>query len=296
MKKSVTASGLVLTALLSFPVLAQDPPVSTRRIALPVEVDFEPVAASCVMHRQGRPEVIRGLFVPEDNNARVVQGGDSSTRTWIVCCAVPEGVAADGEVSVVLEREGQGATVRSVPADSFYEVEHMLDSEEKARQVLSKQREILSSYQVQLKTQQQALARLRNDADLLGEQGSLAARERQLTSAEQQIVALTRERANLEESVKLIRVQPAPLNSATIEVEMTRQLADMAQVARQAESTEGDRQLAGEQDLASRMRLIEESRFEDPEAIRAELVRLRRRRQELEESVRASGESPLDYE
>lgn len=275
---------------------AQGRVVEAQRIALPIEIDFEPVSASCVMHQGGQPVMVRGLFVPEDNNARAGSDDASLMKTWVVCCPVPENVVAEGEVSVVIEREGQHAEVRSVSAESFYDSEAVLDNQEKARQYLTKQREILGSYQVQVTAQQQALSRLRNDADLIGEQGSLGARERQLSSDKELLAALARERSNLEESVKMIRVQPAPLNSATMEVEITRQLADLAQVARGAESTELQRETAGAGDLAARMRLIEESRFDDVEAIRAELVKVRRRRQELEESLQLSGEAPLDYE
>lgn len=295
MKAFLCASAIVL---FSFVTIAYAEP-APGRVGIAVEIDFEPISALCAFRTPDSLNVVHALFVPieERNDTRLFRSdGVRSLQPWLIGCPAPARIEADSQVSVVIER-ANGATVsRSVAADALVSTERLLDTEENARQFLAKQKEISASFAVQIKAQEAELRRLRGDADQVGQHGAIAdleQRERdgvaRRTEAEQNL-------RNLQDSVKNMRAAPPPPNAAVMEVEITKQLAELAQAARGVESNEQERVAQGNGKLQDAMRVIEDTRFDDGEKIRAELVKMRRRRQELEESLQGSGGSPTDYE
>lgn len=292
-------AALVFTLIFPVAVLADKSDSAPARVGIAVEIDFEPVAALCTFRTSDSLKVVRALYVPieEKSDVRLIRSdGARSLQPWLIGCPAPAHIEADSQVSVVIER-ANGATVsRSVAADALVSTERLLDSEEDARQYLNKQKEISTSFAVQIKAQEAELRRLRGNADRGGQHGAIAELEQKerdglvrLSEAEQNL-------SNLQESVKEIRAAPPPPNAAAMEVEITKQLGELAQAARGAESSEQQRAAQGNSHLQNTMRVIEDTRFDDVEKIRAELVKMRRRRQELEESLQGNGGSPLDYE
>lgn len=292
-------AALVFTLIFPVAVLADKSDSAPARVGIAVEIDFEPVAALCTFRTSDSLKVVRALYVPieEKSDVRLIRSdGARSLQPWLIGCPAPAHIEADSQVSVVIER-ANGATVsRSVAADALVSTERLLDSEEDARQYLNKQKEISTSFAVQIKAQEAELRRLRGNADRVGQHGAIAELEQKerdglvrLSEAEQNL-------SNLQESVKEIRAAPPPPNAAAMEVEITKQLGELAQAARGAESSEQQRAAQGNSHLQNTMRVIEDTRFDDVEKIRAELVKMRRRRQELEESLQGNGGSPLDYE
>lgn len=292
-------SALVFTLIFPVAVLADKSDSAPARVGIAVEIDFEPVAALCTFRTSDSLEVVRALYVPieEKSDARLVRSdGARSLQPWLIGCPAPAHIEADSQVSVVIER-ANGATVsRSVAADALVSTERLLDSEEDARQFLIKQKEISTSFAVQIKAQEAELRRLRGDADRVGQHGAIAELEQKERDGLVRLSEAQQNLRNLQESVKVIRAAPPPPNAAMMEVEITKQLAELAQAARGAESSEQQRAAQGNSHLQDTMRVIEDTRFDDVEKIRAELVKMRRRRQELEESLQGNGGSPLDYE
>ena len=265
------------------------------RLAFAVDLDFEPTAALCSLKVKTGARLVRALFVPQDRSMPD-QNNEQGQRPWIFCCQIPVDTKIEGDVAILVENNGVITQVRGRSAESVFDSEASLDSEEEAQQYLIKQRELLASFQLQAKTQAQALSRLRSDADLIGQQSSLRQREAELSQNRATLKALSDELISLSEAVKIIRSQAAPANGANREVELTSQLAEMAQAARLVEAGERERLIVSEGELSAKMAVIEETRYDDPEQIRGELIKLRRRRQELEDALRESAPGPLDYE
>ncbi len=268
-------------------VRAEDAPLA--RIALPVAIDFEPSAAACAFRLDAGLSVTRALLIPESRS------DGSALEHWLVGCPVPPEGEKISQVSAVIEH-AEGASVVHAAPDEVLPNEKLLDSDEEARQYLVKQRELLSSYNVQIKAQEAELSRLRNKADSMGQQGSIAEMEKRVAEGERKLAEAQRDRQNLEGALKGVRVSAAPANSGAMEVEITKQLTELAQAARSAEASVSQRSAAGANPLSERMELIEATRFDDIDKIRAELVIMRKRRQQLEDSLQGGAPSPLDYE
>lgn len=269
-------------------LLAEEAPLT--RVAIPIAIAFDPTSASCAFRREDRLFVTRGLLVKEGEIA-----GEPPQQRWLVGCPAPPDGEKISQTSAIIERAIGPSAVR-IAADDFLISERVLDGEDEARQHLVKQREILASYGVQIKAQEVELNKLRAKADTMGQQGSIGELEKRVADNERSLEAALRDKLNLETSLKSVRVGAAPANAGAVEVEITKQLAELAQAARVAEASESQRSSAGVNPIGEKMQLIEQTRFDDIDKIRDELVRMRNRRQKLEKALQGDVPSPLDYE
>ena len=285
----------------SKPVKAESASV-VQRVALPFDIASDAEQVFCVGKSAGTIVLSRAMLNPFSNvqaagsadSARTASARTASPRT-MVGCAFASALDTNGTISVLVNRSGQTPSVFGVKAEGLLEYELLHDSEIKAREQLQKQRQVLVSYQVQVKTQEQILKRLRNDADLIGAQQGFNQIEAKFRTSSEDLSALEREIRNLELSTEQIKSQPAAVNGAAREIEITKQLAELAQAARAAEQSQ-QQTTNTDSALAESLRLIEETRFDQPDQIRAELVKMRRRRQELLETLQEQTQSAVDYE
>ena len=285
----------------SKPVKAESASV-VQRVALPFDIASDAEQVFCVGKSAGTIVLSRAMLNPFSNvqaagsadSARTASARTASPRT-MVGCAFASALDTNGTISVLVNRSGQTPSVFGVKAEGLLEYELLHDSEIKAREQLQKQRQVLVSYQVQVKTQEQILKRLRNDADLIGAQQGFNQIEAKFRTSSEDLSALEREIRNLELSTEQIKSQPAAVNGAAREIEITKQLAELAQAARAAEQSQ-QQTTNTDSALAESMSLIEETRFDQPDQIRAELVKMRRRRQELLETLQEQTQSAVDYE
>ena len=290
----------------SKPVKAESASV-VQRVALPFDIASDAEQVFCVGKSAGTIVLSRAMLNPFSNvqaagsadSARTASPRTASPRTasprTMVGCAFASALDTNGTISVLVNRSGQTPSVFGVKAEGLLEYELLHDSEIKAREQLQKQRQVLVSYQVQVKTQEQILKRLRNDADLIGAQQGFNQIEAKFRTSSEDLSALEREIRNLELSTEQIKSQPAAVNGAAREIEITKQLAELAQAARAAEQSQ-QQTTNTDSALAESLRLIEETRFDQPDQIRAELVKMRRRRQELLETLQEQTQSAVDYE
>ena len=264
-----------------------------QRVALPVNIAGDAQEVLCLGKSAGALIVSRAMLNPI-STAHAARSG--LVPQAMVGCAFTSALDADGAISVIINRAGHAPSIFAVRAESVLEYESQLDSEQKASRQLQKQREVLASYQVQVNTQERALVRLRNDADLIGAQHGFAEIESRFKASSSELTAIDREINNIGVSIEQIKAQPAAVNGAAREIEITKQLAELAQAARMAEQTQQQQVVSADSALTESMRLIEETRFDQPDQIRSELVKVRRRRQELEETLQEQAQSALDYE
>lgn len=269
---------------------AEDLALLTRR----VQLGYDTLAVTAIGKADESSSSFPALAVPL---VETTVASSAAERQWLIGTIVPARWLTDqNEVLLVVESARGEWTLFGIPRGDADLVPVTNAQMSILREHLLKRKEIAASFQLQMRAQTETLRRLRADADLIGDLGKVAIVREEAEHARERLVGLDRDIVNLKSAIQRVRVMAAPENLSRREVELTQQIADLAQAARQAESGESARRAQGEGALRTSMELIEQTRFDDPAALQSELVRLRRRRQELEESVAAQSQSPVDYE
>ncbi len=177
--------------------------------------------------------------------------------------------------SVILKsKDGRGSFV---PKTDWIFAEHneFGDSVESLRTYLLKRKEALRSWQVQVNTQEDSLRRLRADADVIANVSRIVDVQDDAERLKQEVESVNTDIENLKYFLKLANLKTTPKNFARRELDLTKQLAELAQVTKQAESSEFSRRSMSEADLQRKMAEIEETRDESVEALSEELTRLK---------------------
>jgi len=175
-----------------------------------------------------------------------------------------------------------------------------LDLVDNLRQQLLRRKENLRSLEVQIRTQEESLGRLRADADVIGDLGRIVEVKEEINKLNEESVGLDKDIQTLERFLKLALSGRSPKNFALRESQLTKQLAELAEAAKAAESGEIRRRSQSEQELQRKLGLVEATRNEDYEELQRTLIHLRKKRLEIERlpvirSAVPHVEGPEDY-
>lgn len=156
---------------------------------------------------------------------------------------------------------------------------------------LNQRRQVLRSWQAQMRVQDESLKRLRADADIIAQVGKIVEVKEEVDSIKGEINSLSRDAEVMHEFLKQVRNQAQPKNFSRREIDLTKQISELVQVVKSAEAGEGHRRKKSQSELDKKLALLEETRLDDEDNLRSELASLRARRIKLEN---ASSSTPDD--
>jgi hypothetical protein len=149
------------------------------------------------------------------------------------------------------------------------------------REYLLKRKQEARSWQTQIDAQDDSLRRLRADADIVADLSRIVEVREDIDRVRQSIRGLQQDQANLEEFLRLARTGPQPRNFASRERQLTKQIVELADVAKGTESGEFSRRSDAEREVQQQLALIEQARGLDLDGLQRELVQLRKLKRDL---------------
>ncbi len=151
-----------------------------------------------------------------------------------------------------------------------------------AKELLREKNEVLDSIKVQLRVQNDTLERLRSDAEVIGNLGRITEKTSEYRRLKGQIENLNRDIENLNSFIEMAGKGEDPRNFAARQTMLTEQLDQIVKAAQAMETGERSRRNKGESDLQRDLHLLEITRDDNYDELKAELQNLRRQRVALE--------------
>lgn len=228
----------------------------------------------------------RGVLIPPS--------GDESKKaqpgTWLVGArvSVPREQSVVTFSTILVGKDNNYAFVPPSRWD-LKTKETFAGSNELIREKLLDRKKVLQSWKVQVDAQTSSLQRLRKDAEVIANVGKIIEVKEENERANSDIEAIQKDIDNLKHSLTIVKSFPAPKNFSKRELELTEQLAQLADSARAAESNEFNRRTIAENALQKNLALLEATRDANPAELEQQLANLIAERQKLEaESANAS--------
>ena len=228
---------------------------------------------------------LEAVFVPASGSLDKAAPG---ALWWIGARAQVPVAVSDLRYSIMCEGDANRFSQYG-PFDVDTSVDSFGGSTGLLRERLLQRKGILKTQLIRQREQESALERLRADADVIANLSRIVEVREETARARSAEHDLEKDIANLQELLRLARTAPLPKNFAGRESQLTRQIAELADAARLAESQEQGRRATSEEELQRRVAIIERTRNADYDALQRELLRVRRQRLLLErESTPAS--------
>lgn len=172
-------------------------------------------------------------------------------------------IGTEGQYFTVPFRELEVSTIRA-----------QADSLDAVRAELLKRKEVLRSWTLQTSEQQRMLQRLRADAEIIGGFGRIIDAKEERQRLEVEVSSIDGHIRDLDRLVELARALPAPKNLSRREHQLSSQVTLLAAAARDVESGEAQRRGNADRSLQEKLRLIEETRYDDLDQLRREAAAL----------------------
>ena len=217
---------------------------------------------------------VRGLVVP-------VLGARGGVKAWRAGAALPSTIDESEELyfSVLVTFDAGARKLFPGFTRLAAAPEGPLDTR------LLQRRETLRSWQLQVHIQEDNLARLRADAEVIGNLSRIVEVQDEIERTNKSIEDLERDMVNLQYFLRQTQGGPLPPNYAGRESQLTRQIAELAQAAKIAESQEFSRSSRSQSEMRHKLSLVEATRELDYDTLQRELIRLRGVRMQLEKRL-----------
>jgi hypothetical protein len=160
--------------------------------------------------------------------------------------------------------------------------EDKYQSSDLLRQRLLEQREKLTSLEKQKSRQDDELRRLREDVDIISDIGRIIRVRQDLEKRSEELVSARKDIEMLQRFLGSVRSSRGPRGYSSREGELTRQVAELAGAAKEAEARESSDRVRTQQARERRRMLIFLGKTADRGALRQELQSLRKQRAALE--------------
>ncbi len=142
------------------------------------------------------------------------------------------------------------------------------------QQILIK-KQILESLQVQYNTQSGNLKRLRADAEVIANLGRIVEVVDEIEIIKSEIENLDKDLELLRSTFQAVKGMSQPKNYLRRELELTKQSDDLLKLVKTTESSEESRKNLSQEEVQAKLALIEETRYEDEDKLKNELIRLK---------------------
>ncbi|MBX7138376.1 MAG: hypothetical protein K1X83_10355 [Oligoflexia bacterium] len=228
------------------------------------------------------------FFVSADGNQPMLYSAQfvassAAPNEWLVGARIPSNPEIRTvEFSLIVWGADQNSALFPPVTWELAEHENFESSDKNLERYVSQRRDLLRSWEVQTRAQEDSLRRLRDDAETIGNFGRILEAQDDLSKTEAQLQDLIRDAGNLQLFLSLARSRSTPRNYLKREFELTQQLSSLTDVAKDAESSEHTRRATGQGDLGKKLAIIESTRMDNLEDLEQRLNEVRRRRQELE--------------
>ena len=140
---------------------------------------------------------------------------------------------------------------------------------------IANRKQILDSLLVQSSTQTSNLKRLRADAEVIANLSRIVEIVEESDAVKSEIDNINRDLELLKNTFQSVKNMPAPKNYLRRELELTKQSDEMIKLVKSTEGSEDKRKNVSQDDLQLKLRLIEETRYEDEEQLKQQLIRLK---------------------
>lgn len=271
----IIGSFLLCGAVLSLPCVAAEPPPSLRPVFLSRRVDlgFNPEEiVFLVRDSAGNLRKVRAVAISANNLER--HPGEASRGEWLLGTKLH--VAPSESLSFAALVRGPENQFRLFAADKQdgreAEIRRLGTSE--LRQLVEDRRVFLANWELQVRSQDEQLRRLRDDADSIANVGRIVDVLEEIESAKQESASIQQHIESMRVFLRQGKLQKAPKSFAVRELELTKQLAELAAVGKGSGAGSKDKASPGA-DVQRKLSLVEETRFDDEEKLRDELSRLR---------------------
>jgi hypothetical protein len=249
-----------------------------------VEVDFRPLEAFYLINFGG-DESIRA-------RARILES-DLKNYRWLIGTkiSVPPGAR---RVSLALVIVGENEQYRFLPAkemDVAQTKDAALSNQELAFKVDEKALELEKMTAIR-RDYELSLARLRSDAEVIGEFSKVQEVKGKNDYYRQQIEGLNQDLKNLKAFLSVLSLEGTPINLSRRENELTEQLGRLALAAREAEGHERQRIQAQRAREREELEMVRLTRNQSIDEIRNELNQLIRQRREYESRLGLNSKRP----
>ncbi|MBX7143497.1 MAG: hypothetical protein K1X79_03525 [Oligoflexia bacterium] len=244
-----------------------------------VTINFKPVrAVFVVLPKSQQPLKVPALLLP-----------GSQPGMWFVGARVPASSASIDAFYTALV-EGDNGTYLTLPAQHLSEEEIRLASldSDQLRDKLAEERASIGEWQQKAQEQAQQLARARQDAELIGNYSKVLEISDEIERTKLAITRAEDDAQNLQELVKSVSATSSvpPRNFVNRELQLTKQLVELAEASKRAEGDELQRRAGAETALQENLNMVEATRGDDPEALKRELAALRQERETLEKNTK----------
>lgn len=206
----------------------------------------------------------------------------SQEKYWSVLAQHPQLAKGEEIVFIAAVQDAAGNVAYSeVQEERITAARHLISADGLRERLLIRKQE-LNNLRMQFDAQEDSLKRLRADADIIANLGRIVDLREEAERIKKELTDLDHDIISLNEFIGLVRNLPAPGNLLARERQLGRQLQELAEATKKADAEEFSRRSATERELQDHLALVELARHEDLDAMQRELVRLRKRRIELQ--------------
>lgn len=258
-----------------------------------VVLEFEPEQVSFLVELPGAEvKSLKGIYLPAGADNSEKQQVNLGRKKWLVGTAlqVPDNVEMFKYNLLIVGKNiyGNLSQYAFLPELVWVRVDKFNTNIDALRTYLLTKKEQLKSWETQANVQQGLISRLKADAGVIAELGRIAEVQFELDRTNEQSKNLTRDLANLEQMIKLARASSSLNNTFSRLSQLTEQTKELAQAAKSAADLEFSRKSLSENELQRQLELIEATRADDYDLLQRDLLRIRKKRIELEKANRVS--------
>ncbi len=155
-------------------------------------------------------------------------------------------------------------------------------------------------WQQQREKQEISLKRIRSDANVIGNLERINQSRQELSALEQEERGLRQDIETLTSFLKAAAREAKPANFERRKLMLTQQLEELTRLVSTVESQEAQRKQLSQSDLDAKMRLIEETRYENVNELESQWLQLKTARERLEleaaQGAPAGGAQPPEHQ
>lgn len=262
-----------LLTLTFYVVLLAAPGAQAKDLILDAVLDcgFEPVEALFFVHRDGQSAVYPAALSELGSSEQ-----QTSSARYLAMLPLPiEDLPQQLNASAFARAENGTGCFAELEIESQQELGRRLNYAVAIREKVADRRSQLGALGNEIKKSSEDIARLRQDARIIGRLGRIAQKESEIKLLEEKVNMLTQDLERLNGFLQQASMQSVPRNFVRRQGELTSQLEELATAGRMVEDNEQQRTQISQEDWQQNLALIEETRYDDINELTSQLEQLR---------------------
>jgi hypothetical protein len=266
---------LFLCLLILFPFSAFAEETHQELLSRKIEVNFIPEKAFLIVdYSDGALQQYQALLIPPINKAE----SDLNISEWIAGTYVKSspGSTPTGYSVFLKGKQAESALLPRMIIEASAGQPYA-NSVDLMKEQISIRKKILESLQVQNNTQAANLKRLRADAEVIANLSRIVEIVEETEVVKSEIENLDKDLELLRSTFQAVKNMSQPKNYIRREFELTKQADEFIKLVTVTETGEDARKNVSQEDIQKKLGLIEQTRFEDEEKLKQQLIRLKTR-------------------